>query len=183
MKHFCVVAVTLLLISACGCNAVLAKRPVGEKPAKIVANDWEGKWVGADGGSLTVKVLDANKGLLKVFWLDDEDKRTPSMKSADVELRESGKWLFASTNYEDNGPSRGYLWGRIKNEDRQMIVWIPDDKAFAPLVKSGVFPGKIEGDDIILDELKAEHLKIITSGERGVLFQWDKPAVFVKAGQ
>jgi hypothetical protein len=49
-------------------------------------------------------------------------------------------------------------------------------------VKDGVFPGKIDGDDVILDELKPQHLKIITSGERGVLFEWDKPAVFVKVG-
>jgi hypothetical protein len=39
-----------------------------------------------------------------------------------------------------------------------------------------------DGDDVILEELKPQHLKIITSGERGVLFEWDKPAVFVKVG-
>ena len=85
----------LILLTTCGCNAVISKRPVGEKPAKIVAKVWEGNWVTADGA---------------------------------------------------------------------------------------VFSGKLDGDDVILDELKPQHLKIITSGERGVLFDWDKPLVFVKVG-
>jgi hypothetical protein len=115
-----------------------------------------------------------------LFWLDDDTKVV--MKTAEVELRESGEWLFASTKAEDKDQTKGYTWGRIKNEDRQIILWLPDDKIFKRLVKDGVFPGKIDGDDVLLEELKPQHLKIITSGERGVLFEWDKPAVFVKVG-
>ncbi len=108
--------------------------------------------------------------------------KRPVGETADVELRESGEWRFASTKAEDKGQTRGFAWGRIKNEDRQIILWLPDDKIFKRLVKDGVFPGKLDGDDLILDELKPQHLEIITSGERGVLFEWDKPAVFVKVG-
>jgi len=32
----------LILLMPCGCSPVFSKRPVGEKPAKIVARDWEG---------------------------------------------------------------------------------------------------------------------------------------------
>jgi hypothetical protein len=172
----------VLLATTCGCNPVFSKRPVGEKPAKIAAKDWEGNWVASDGGSLKVKVIDADKGILKLFWLDDDEKGNPIMKTADVELRESGEWLFASTKAEDKGQTRGYAWGRIKNEERQIVLWLPDDKTFKRLVKDGVFPGKLDGDDVILEELKPQHLKIITSAERGVLFGWDKPVVFVKVG-
>lgn len=170
----------LILLTTCGCNAVISKRPVGEKPARIVAKEWEGKWVTSD-GAVMVKVIDAEKGTLKVFWLEDDKQSNPAMKTADVELRESGEWLFASTKEEDKG--RGYVWGRIKNEDRQIMVWSPDDTLFKQLMKEGVFPGKVDGDEVILDELKPQHLKIITSGERGVLFSWDKPTVFVKVGK
>ncbi len=170
----------LILLTTCGCSAVYSKRPVGEKPAKIATKDWEGNWLMSDGVSMKVKVVDADKGILKLFWLDDDTKVV--MKTADVELRESGEWLFASTKAEDKGQTKGYAWGRIKNEDRQIILWFPADKIFKGLVKDGVFPGKIDGDDVILEELKPQHLKIITSGERGVLFEWDKPAVFVKVG-
>ena len=63
------------------------------------------------------------------------------------------------------------------------MVWSPDETLFKQLMKAGVFPGKVDGDEVILDELKPQHLKIITSGERGVLFSWDKPTVFVKVGK
>ena len=169
----------LLLATACACSSVISKRPVGEKPARIVAKEWEGNWVGTD-GAVNVKVMDAEKGIVKVFWLEDDNKGKPGMKTAEVELRESGEWLFASTKEQDK--DRGYLWGHIKNEDRQIIVWPPDNRSFAQCIKDGVFPGKLDGDEVILDELKPQHLKIITSGERGVLFSWDQPTVFVKVG-
>ena len=171
----------LILLTACGCNAVISKRPVGEKSAKLTAKDWEGNWATTD-GTMKLKVVDADKGMLKVFWIEDDDKGNPTMKTADVELRESGDWLFANVKDEDKGQIRGYVWGRIKNENRQIILWAPDDNRFKELVKAGVLPGKIDNDDVLLDELKPQHLKTITSGERGVLFEWDKPNVFVKVG-
>jgi hypothetical protein len=173
------VLAVLILLTTCGCNAVISKRPVGEKSAKIMAKDWEGNWLSPDGPA-KVKVVDPDKGIIKVFWLEDDKEGKPGMKTAEVELRQSGEWLFANTRAEDKGESRGYVWARIKNEDRQIIAWLPDNKAFARLVKDGVLPGKNDGDDMILDELKPQHLQIITSGERGLLFEWDKPAVFVK---
>lgn len=170
----------LILLTTCGCNSVISRRPVGEKPARIVAKEWEGNWVTTD-GAVKVKVIDAEKGTLKVFWLEDDKQGNPAMKTAEVELRESGEWLFANTKEEDKG--RGYVWGRIKNEDRQILLWIPDDKLFKQSLKDGVFPGKVDGDDVILEELKPQHLKIITSGERGVLFSWVEPTVFMKVGK
>lgn len=182
------IVMAILLATASGCNAVLSKRPVGETPAMIIAKDWEGEWVTTD-GSVKLTVIDADKGLLKAYWLDDE-KGKPMMQSADIELRESGEWMFASINEKDTRTdgdkrvSKGYLWARVKNKDRQIIIWTPDDKAFTRLVTSGVFPGKInDGGSVILDELKPQHLKIITSGERGVLFEWDQPTVLMKVGK
>ena len=170
----------ILLAITCGCSSIISKHPVGEKPARIVAKDWEGNWESPD-GAVTVKVVDADKGLLKTFWIEDDKQGIPALKTAEVELRESGGWLFASTREE--GKNRGYLWGRIKNEDRQIIVWLPDENMFKQMVKESVFPGKIDGDVLLLEELTPRHLKIITTSEKGVLFDWDKPAVFVKMGK
>jgi hypothetical protein len=52
----------------------------------------------------------------------------------------------------------------------------------AQLVRDGVIPGRLDVQDVILEELEPQYLKIITSAERGVPFSWDKPIVFVKAG-
>lgn len=169
----------LILLTICGCNPVISKRPVGEKPARIVAKEWEGNWVTTD-GTVKVKVVDSEKGILKIAWSEDDRQGNPAFKTAEIEVRQSGGWLFANTREEDKG--RGYVWGRIRNEDGQIIVWSPDEKLFKQLVKEGVFPGKVAGDEVILDELKPQHLKIITSEQRGVLFSWDKPTVFVKIG-
>src|SRR2546427_12369477 len=106
----------LLLATACGCNSVICKRPVGEKPAKIMAQEWEGNWLGPD-GAVNVKVVDADNAILSVVWLEDDRQGKPAMKTAEVELRESGEWIFANTEEKHKG--RGYVWGRIKIEDRQ----------------------------------------------------------------
>ncbi len=169
-----------LLAITCGCNSVITKRAVGEEPAKIVTKDWEGNWLGPD-GAVNIKVVDANRGLLRVAWLED-DQNKAVMKTAKIELRGSGEWLFANTEAEDKGERGGYAWARIKNEDRQIIVWLPDDKAFAQLVTDGVLPGTLDGENVILEELEPRYLKMITSAERGVPFSWHKPLVFVRTG-
>ena len=182
-----IIATAILLTIMSGCNQVLSKRPVGEKPAKLVAADWEGQWLTSD-GLVKLTVVDANKGLLKAYYLEAEDG-TPVLYSANIELRESGEWMFGSFNEkdarkaDDKAASKGFLWARVINKDRQIIIWAPDDAVFTKLVESGVFPGKTEQRDVFLDELKPQHLKIITSGERGVLFKWDEPLVLVKVGK
>lgn len=168
----------VILLTAWGCSSVTSKRPVGEQPARIAANQWEGNWHTRD-GAVRVKVIDVEKGILKAFWIEDDHKGNPLMRTAKIELRESGGWLFANTEDEKG---QGYVWGRIRNEDGQILVWAPDDRRFSKLISDGVFPGKVERNDVLLEALKPEHLKFITSGEKGILFQWDQPTIFVKAG-
>lgn len=172
------VLVGFLLLAACGCNAVLSKHPVGDNPARIETKEWEGNWTTTD-GAVKLDVLDADRGILRASWVEDGKNGAPALKSAEIEIRESGGWLIANTR-EEKG--RGYLWGRIKTEDRQIIVWSPDERLFAKAVKDGVLPGRVEGEDVILDDLKPHHLKVITATEKGVLFSWDRPAIFVKSG-
>jgi hypothetical protein len=49
------------------------------------------------------------------------------------------------------------------------------------MVQNGVLPGTVdENGDITLGELSADHIKVITSETRGVLFNWDDPIVFIR---
>jgi hypothetical protein len=178
MRNFLHLALALLALGLCGCNAVISKRPAGEKPVAINAKDWEGNWRTSD-GTVKVKAVDPGKGLLKVFWIEDENSNNPVLKTADVEIRQSGGWFFAST-MEESEKRRGYVWGRIKNDKGQIILWAPDDKAFKRLVSNGTFPGKLEGDDVLLDELTPQQWNTILSGEKGVLFSWDAPEIFIR---
>jgi len=169
----------LILVSTCGCEAVTSRRPVGERPARIVAREWEGNWLTPD-GVVRVKVADPDRAILKVAWLEDDRAGNAELHTAEIELRESGNWLFASTKGDE--PGEGYVWGRIRNENGQIIVWAPDETAFKRFVKQGDLPGKLNGKKLILDELRPGHLKLITARERGGLFAWDNPTVFEKTG-
>jgi len=59
---------------------------------------------------------------------------------------------------------------------------LPDAEKFKQLVENVTFHGKIENDGLILEELTPQDVNLISSGKHGTLFQWDKPVVFVKAG-
>ena len=49
-----------------------------------------------------MRVVDADTAIFSVAWLEDDGQGKPAMKTAEVELRESGEWLFANTEEEDN---------------------------------------------------------------------------------
>ena len=97
-----------------------------------------------------------------------------------VEIRESGEWLFANTKDEEG---KEYVWGRIKNEHGQILVWAPDIAAFRRLVEGGLLPGRLAGSSVVLGDLKPEQIKILTSGEGGTLYRWDEPVVLRKLGR
>ncbi|MBA3357500.1 MAG: hypothetical protein H0U18_16490 [Pyrinomonadaceae bacterium] len=44
---------------------VISKRPVGDRPGKVEAKEWEENWVTTD-GAVKVKAVDPDKGILKV---------------------------------------------------------------------------------------------------------------------
>lgn len=164
------------LLATTGCNPVLSKRAVGPKPARIVAAEWEGKWIGPD-GSVAIKVVDQDPAMVEVVWQED-DAGQQKMKTALVELRESGDWLFANTRPEGDG--NGYLWARVKKEKRQILIWEPDDKAFTKLVNDGVVPGRIDEKKVTLEELDAKRLSALQSGDYGVPFKWGEPVILVR---
>ncbi|HKO99937.1 MAG TPA: hypothetical protein VJU86_23385 [Pyrinomonadaceae bacterium] len=165
-----------LLLAATGCNPVISKRPVGPQPARIVAAEWEGNWIGPDGG-VAIKVVDAYPAILKVAWREDDGgKRT--MKTALVELRESGDWFFANTRAEGEG--NGYLWARVKKEKQQILIWEPDNEAFTKLVNDGVLPGRIDQKKVTLEELDTKKLSGLQSGDYGVPFKWSEPLILFR---
>ena len=182
---------TWVLFSACsffliaGCSSVYSINPVGEKPAQIDAALWDGNWLGAD-GVMTIKVIDADGGILQVAWIEDM-----KLEKYQVYLMESGNWLFFNLKDEDQEGDEedpGYFWGRIKKDDNSITLWDPDISKFRALVTEGVLPGEAKksgkdnehDSDVILGELTAEHLRIIVSEEKGVLFDWDDPLVLLK---
>jgi len=155
-----------------GCNTVTSTHPVGQTPLEIKPEEWEQTWVHTD-GAITLEVLDGEKGLLRVAWIEEEQ-----LKSGDIYLHSSGDWFFASFK-ED----QAYLWFRIVKEENQILFWIPSFEKFKSLVEEGVLPGEIKNSNVLLGELGPQHLDIIKSEEHGVLFHWDEPLVFSRVGR
>jgi len=179
MRYLAAIVGSSCLLAAGGCDSVTCKRPLGDAPARIEASEWEGDWA-TDDGWMKVIVKDPNNGLLTIAWLDTDKQGNPEMKTMEVELRASGDRLFANTKGEEATKGGGYWWGRIRKGDRRIVVWGPDVKAFRRLVEEGVFPGTLDGDDVRLGDLTADQQRIIISGERGVLFDWEDPGVFLR---
>ena len=171
LKHmlFYIMAATIS-----GCGMVYTTQPVGERPSLIETGDWEGTWINEE-KFLTINVLDETTGLLQISWIE-KDMGQDKLESCKVHLLESGDWIFASIPDKDN-PKR-YLWGRIKQDEQQVVVWVPDSEKFQALVEEGKLPGKIEDSDVILGNLTSDHLKLITSKTESVLFEWDEPIIF-----
>ena len=160
------------------CNAVITEQPMGEKPLAVTADDWEGTWIHPEATG-RIKVVDPEKGLLRVAWLEEGSS---DLESARVHLRESGSWIFASVKDEGSSESVRYFWARVKQENGQIVVWDPSVKRFKQLVEEGKLPGVIKNGSVILGDLKPEHYVLITSGAEGVLFDWDEPGVIMRIG-
>jgi hypothetical protein len=166
----------IMAVTITGCGFVYTHQPIGERPSLIETGDWEGNWINED-KFLTINVLDETKGLLRISWIE-KDQGEVKLESCNLHLLESGDWIFASIPDKDN-PKR-YLWGRIKQDERQVVVWLPDLEKFKGLVEEGKLPGRIDNKNVMLGNLTSDHLKLITSETEGVLFEWDEPIIFQK---
>jgi hypothetical protein len=126
-------------------------------------------------------VADQPQGMLQVGWVEDKGGRL-QLESYQVEMRKSGEWLFGNIKARE-GPAP-YLWGLVKLEPGQIIIWTPEQEHFKKLVQSGALPGKVDqGGDLVLEKLTPEHLKLLMSETRGVPFDWKKPLVFFRTGK
>lgn len=171
---FLIVLILIPLLT--GCSAVYSTDPIGNEPVKLKPADWQGSWLHPE-GTITIEILDAEKGLLRAAWIENME-----LKSFDVHLLSSNDWMFGSTKDKPNDPH--YIWGRVKHQDNQLIVWSPDVAKFKSLVKEGSLPGTLDdGGDVILGELTADQLSLITSEKNGVPFNWDEPLVLIRLSQ
>jgi hypothetical protein len=179
MKLAVLLFASLVVLALSGCSAVYVTQPMGEKPWRIEAQDWDGTWIHKE-GSVTVKVLDGENGVLRIASIEPKEKDLV-FETHDVQLRQSGSCIFASTKADSSTDEPRYLWARLKRDGKQVIVWLPAGPEFKALVQAQKLPGRSEGEsDVILDNLESRHLSIIAREQEGVLFAWDEPIVFLR---
>ena len=178
----------LKLLSVVGCGilaltfgsaAVFTAKPIGEKPAGISSEDWEGVWVGkgiVKGLAIYIEVPDEENGKIRTLWFDDLGNGEFKLQKRQVYLTESAEGTFISMR-EPAEPEQNerYLLGRLRKGEGLIMIWLPDAPKLEALVEEGILPGTVEHGSVILGELTAEHMELITTSAEGVLFEWESP--------
>lgn len=187
---------SVLALSLPGCASVLVPEPVGDAPVPIDAGEWQGTWISGEIFLMTT-VLDADAGVMQAAWLERGEDGA-RMEAFRGEVRKSGDWLFVSMPAPapepeaENPPAAGepaggddipaFLWARMQNDGRTLLLWWPRAEAFRAAVRDGRLPGVVEADeDVRLGKLTAEHLALINAPGSGLL-GWEEPLVFVRIG-
>ncbi|PKN24583.1 MAG: hypothetical protein CVU64_21800 [Deltaproteobacteria bacterium HGW-Deltaproteobacteria-21] len=180
MRTTILLTLVLAALAVSGCAAVSSIEPVGERPKELIVDQWDGTWIHRN-EAVTIKVLDMQKGLLRVAWVEEQNGIF-KLESRDVELRESGEWIFG--NVVEKQEPASYYWGLVQKDEGQIAVWLPDPAQFAKLVQTGSLPGKVEKENkVILEKLAPEQLKELLSGDKGSLLDWKRPVVFFRVGK
>jgi len=80
--------------------------------------------------------------------------------------------------------SRPWIFFRVVRRDATLVLWAPHPERFRRAVARGHLPGRVaeeeDGDPVYLGELTAEHYRLITESEQGVLMDWDEPIALVR---
>ncbi len=167
-----------VLMLALGCESVTSRYAVGQRPAVIISEEWNGEWSPDCSGEevLRIEVKDKDKGIIRVQQIKSD---TGNLEELDCYLYTAGDWMFGNAAYK----SELYPF-RIRNvEGSRIFVWFPDFNKFKALVEKGLLPGEVHEGEVSLDLLKPEHLELITSEKEGVLFRWGEPEVLIRQGK
>lgn len=166
--------IAALVLLLAGCSSVYVTAPVGEKPHVLVPADWEGTWL-IDKDVAKAEVIDAAGGRLRLSGIEMKDSQ-PTLVSLTLHLRETAGHLFVSVQTPEVPPGQ-FLWGEMKRTEDQLIVWVPNAKKFAELVREGKLKGRAtESGDVHL-ELTAADAVALANETHGVLYEWRSPAV------
>ena len=171
MKLSRLVCLGLLLLVLPACNPVYVDSPIGETPLVLDPEEWEGTWMVED-DVITVDVLDSENGLLRIAGIEKTEDGELEIEAFTIHLRDGGDWIFASIEDDNEGEPR-YLWGVLRRSGEQVLELDPDRTKFRALVEAGTLPGRLDGEDVYLGPLEAEHLALILSDVHGFLFDFD----------
>jgi hypothetical protein len=165
-------------LALCGCYEVISLSPMGESALKLNPDEWDGLWLLSDDEFVIFKVISPDDGLIQGSFLE-QGESGPILKHSTIHIREAGGWHFISMAQEAEGTDVvRYSWGRLKKDGNTLVVWMPDHDKFERLVEEGIVPGDTQSTDVHLGTLNSSHYTLITSEERGVLFEWDNPIIF-----
>jgi len=185
---FCRGAKRLLLILVLavlmGCP-VVSKNIVGLEDCKLDAQKIDGTWIN-DEGAILIKAIDPEKGIIKIFFLEDKEKTETLM----MKIMKGNSWLYFNIMPEKDSKD-DYIWGRFQIKDNKLIFWHPSNEAFTKAIKDRKIKGTIEKkkqengklsfdtSTVILTDSAKNIINLVESPDKS-FFLWDEPVVFIK---
>lgn len=168
------------LFALSSCATVTSQNPIGETPAHLDPQKWNGSWGTGDGHSICLCVKSADQGILEAGYLDARDNQV-QLHKLEIHITQAGGWLWASMQDEGH---KDYTVARLSEPEEHLLAWMFDSTVLLPAVKAGKLPGEVVKDDkgretknILLHSLSDAQLADIKAGKYGDVFDWGKPAL------
>ena len=164
------------LIALAGC-VMGSQEPVGETPASINPQEWEGTWVTSDREVYTrvLQSFNPSQGILIM-----KTKRALS-----AQVRRTCSLPVGGRLAPQSFPGGGRIENLATGDRRRvLLLWVPNPKKIAALIKQGLLPGRLEGEKgkewPILGPLLPHHYQVMKDHEQEIFFKGNKPIVLVR---
>ncbi len=158
-----------ILLLTTGCT-ITTKNMVGLQEYKLDPQQIDGTWINAD-GALALKVTEANKGIVRVFILEDKEK--PEIFNIRIMKGKSSLYF----NVLPEGNRTEIYWGKIKIEKNTIVAWHPFNKPFLKAIEEGKLLGTTK-PAAITDT--ANNIVDLVESSENVFFQWEEPLYLMK---
>lgn len=178
---FFMLAVSMLM----GCP-VVSKNIVGLQEFKIDAQKLDGTWIN-DEGAILIKTIDAEKGIIKITFLEDREK----IESVKIKIMKGKSWLYFNVLPEQESKDDDFMWGRFQPAENRIIFWHAASQPFARAIKQRIIQGFIKKEKqkdekisfttstVVLTDSAENIINLVEKSEKS-FFLWDEPVFFIK---
>jgi hypothetical protein len=185
MKSIKILSLLLATTILMGCP-VISKNIVGLEDYKLDAKKIDGTWINNEGAML-IKVIDADKGILKLVFLEDREK----IEAMKIKIMKGNSWLYFNVMPGKEGKEEEYIWGKIQTSENKIIFWNPSNEAFARAIEERKIKGRIDNkkhedktlsfttSTVILTDSAKNIINMVEKSDTP-FFTWDEPVFFIK---
>src|ERR1039457_2455538 len=160
-----------ILIVLTGCS-IASKNMVGLEEYKLDPNQINGMWLNESGSAL-LKVIDPDKGIVRVVALDETEKTD----IIHVKIMKGKSWLYFNLLPDNGNGDESYTWGRIEIKENKIIAWYPSNEAFLKAIDDGKIQGTRNPDCIT--DIARNIIDLVETSEKP-FFLWSEPLFLIR---
>jgi len=181
-SRFLGLAVRILVCSPIllGCSVVATNVPLSEAPEPIDQERFEGAWTANDG---VIHLNFGSDGVARLAGLEWEEDHF-AVERGEMIVVEGELFNYLSIRGQEKGVwIDHYLIAQYAfTPDGDLLVWLPDEHAFAEAVLNGDLAGKVDsenlGTDVLITSDPESLISFMNDPGNQVLFDYKEPMVF-----